>query len=1167
MGRHLSSSRLSLRAGVGLCLLSTLLGVSPAAAQSLNQNCVVSVLNRNVQVNADGTWVLPNVPAGFGQVRARATCVENGVTRSGQSDFFTVSANRMNAIPPIILGSTTQIPVSLTITPAAPALTAAGQTSQLLVTANYPDNSTGNVTAGGAGTTYTTSNPAIATISADGLVTAVSTGTIVIQATNDGASGIISASVVLSSADSDADGIPDDVEVGLGLDPSNPVDAQEDFDRDNLTNLQEFTLGTGLRNRDTDGDGLSDGDEVNRHLTSPLVADTDGDGIPDGIEVQTGTNPLDPGSFDLARALRSIEVTPGHVTLVVNTIIGEASQQLTVTGHLTDGKTTLNLTARSRGTNYASANLAVANFGAEDGIVFAGGDGSTIVTATNSGFSATTNITVSSFAPTAVSFVSIPGFANNVDVSGNFAYVAAGSAGLQVVNVTDRRAPRLVGSLDTPGNANDVRAVGNRVYVADGSAGLRIIDVSNPAAPTLLGALDTEGEANDVVVVGDRAYVAGGTAGLQIINVSNPQTPTLLGTFLTDGIASGVDVSGNTAVVAVSGGSGGPELAGRGGPARTAAKFLKAGFAKGARVRANAAGFAITTGVQTVNVSNPATPVALGSLETSDARDVAVDGSVAYLADFTGSLKVIDFSDPAAPQLLAETDTSLGGILTDVAKSREFVFGADVFFVNGVPIINVGVPASPLVRARLDFPARDDNGTGVAVDNTYVYLTADPSLQESGEDGDSRLYIGQYVALEDKAGVPPAVSITSPAAGATVIQGATLPITVQATDDVQVAAVDFLVNGNVVFTDSAAPYQFDLTVPLAVSTLTLGARAVDVGNNVALAQTVQLNVIPDPKTTVAGRVVDNNSNPVPGALVTIGQQAAITGSDGAFSIPQVPTIFGNIAVTASATVNGVKLRGRSAGVAPVPGGVTSVGDIVVREGRLYGVAFSGSRGSSTLYSIDESTGAATAIGPVGFQAVSAMDFDSSGKLYAVGRRPADRVSVLITINTATGVGTEVGPTRVEELGFGDSVADISFRPSDGVLYAYLEAGDGLGTINKLTGEATALGPSGANCCGNGMAFSPEGVLFHSNDNSFNILNQLNGLATVVAPMTFPPPADDDPRINGMSFQPGTGILFASLNDGSAGAHENYLVRVNVSNGVVTIIGPTVGGLDALAFGP
>ena len=68
---------------------------------------------------------------------------------------------------------------------------------------------------------------------------------------------------------------------------------------------------------------------------------------------------------------------------------------------------------------------------------------------------------------------------------------------------------------------------------------------------------------------------------------------------------------------------------------------------------------------------------------------------------------------------------------------REFVFGVEVFFVNGVPIVNVNDPANPAVRARLDFPARDDNGTGIAVDNQFVYLTADRSIQENGINGDS----------------------------------------------------------------------------------------------------------------------------------------------------------------------------------------------------------------------------------------------------------------------------------------------------------------------------------------------------------------------------------------------------------------------------------------------
>ncbi len=66
-----------------------------------------------------------------------------------------------------------------------------------------------------------------------------------------------------------------------------------DPDRDGLLNSQERMLGTNPNNADTDGDGLSDGDEVNRYHTNPLRADTDGDGLTDGAEVNTyHTNPL-----------------------------------------------------------------------------------------------------------------------------------------------------------------------------------------------------------------------------------------------------------------------------------------------------------------------------------------------------------------------------------------------------------------------------------------------------------------------------------------------------------------------------------------------------------------------------------------------------------------------------------------------------------------------------------------------------------------------------------------------------------------------------------------------------------------------------------------------------------------------------------------------------------
>src|SRR5690606_18025884 len=108
----------------------------------------------------------------------------------------------------------------------------------------------------------------------------------------------ISLRVLQVGGDFDGDGLTNELEIAVGLDPTNPdsdgngiPDGEDDLDGDGLSNLEEVTAGTSLTDSDSDGDGLSDYDEIYIHYTNPNNPDPDGDGVPDYVEVISESDP------------------------------------------------------------------------------------------------------------------------------------------------------------------------------------------------------------------------------------------------------------------------------------------------------------------------------------------------------------------------------------------------------------------------------------------------------------------------------------------------------------------------------------------------------------------------------------------------------------------------------------------------------------------------------------------------------------------------------------------------------------------------------------------------------------------------------------------------------------------------------------------------------------
>ena len=89
-----------------------------------------------------------------------------------------------------------------------------------------------------------------------------------------------------------------------------------DSDLDGLADASEAAIGSDPAVSDTDGDGLSDGDEEILLNTSAVRADSDGDGFGDGLEVAAGSDPLLADSFPVSVSGRIVNGTPigGKVT-------------------------------------------------------------------------------------------------------------------------------------------------------------------------------------------------------------------------------------------------------------------------------------------------------------------------------------------------------------------------------------------------------------------------------------------------------------------------------------------------------------------------------------------------------------------------------------------------------------------------------------------------------------------------------------------------------------------------------------------------------------------------------------------------------------------------------------------------------------------------------------
>jgi hypothetical protein len=300
---------------------------------------------------------------------------------------------------------------------------------------------------------------------------------------------------------------------------------------------------------------------------------------------------------------------------------------------------------------------------------------------------------------------------NAVFVSGNYAYVVNGQ-GLEIVDITLPGLPLHKGSLTngTGGalllGATSIYVSGNYAYVASYfSRALEIVDLSDPTSPIHKASLFVDLPLS-VFVVGNYAYVARNGGSTLIIDISDPGSPSIKGSVDTGpGVHHSIYVAGNYAYIT---------------------SEIQPALLTG------------TNSLQIVDVTDPAAPALIGSLEDgtdgallSSPYSVYVFGNYAYVASAgSNALEIIDVTDPAAPFHKGSLTNGTEGALLNFPQSIRIV-GSDAYVVssgsNALEVVDISDPALPVHKGSLTHGmggAILDRPTSIYIVDNHAYVTS-----------------------------------------------------------------------------------------------------------------------------------------------------------------------------------------------------------------------------------------------------------------------------------------------------------------------------------------------------------------------------------------------------------------------------------------------------------
>ncbi len=403
-----------------------------------------------------------------------------------------------------------------------------------------------------------------------------------------------------------------------------------------------------------------------------------------------------------------------------------------------------------------------------------------------------------------------------------------------------------------------VPGLGLTAFLATGSHGLAIVDVDAFSNPIVLGQLDLDGDCTDVAydALLDLAVVSGNAGGLHLVDISDPMLPRLSQTIEIE--ASQVEIANGIAYAASGGFLFSYDLF---NPDRIQSVLISSGTIAGLTRQGDML-FAMDSlnELHAIRVDNIQLSV-IGSVQLDQGGGkVFVAGGIIYAGAlpsfFRGGYLTIDVSDPVHMALMARStvespNINTGRYLVDNGSGTGLLIGLSSLDLMGT--VDPGDTTNFI--SRIPLPAAPKSvtiGSGIA----FV------------ADGTAGLLTVNYLGF-DTGGVAPTASmdlgsldINLEEPGIQVLEGSTISIPLEVTDDVQVRKVELLLDGEIAASDVSFPWELSLSVPVIkadASQVTAQVRALDTGGNAGLTSEVILELVPDTiaPTSVFTVPVDN----------------------------------------------------------------------------------------------------------------------------------------------------------------------------------------------------------------------------------------------------------------------------------------------------------------------